>query len=188
LVASGEPLETVARFQAYRSGQSDPVRLDRVQSTSTVDETAPAWLSSLPERPPKRWRSPGVSRALAARAAAIADRRRSVVVKDGSVGRAPRRSALSFLNAPPRATTVVAPAEGRGAVLLGKANMGRIGINPIGLNPHHGAAETRTTGRASLAARQRFGSRGRGGLAPLSISADGGGSIQFRRASTAWSV
>ncbi|MFP2929207.1 amidase, partial [Pyxidicoccus sp. 3LG] len=77
-------------------------------------------------------------------------------------------------------STVAARLKAAGAVILGKANMNEIGINPIGLNPHHGAARNpwnrgHITGGSSSAS----GAAVAAGLCPLSIGADGGGSIRI---------
>jgi Asp-tRNA(Asn)/Glu-tRNA(Gln) amidotransferase A subunit family amidase len=67
-----------------------------------------------------------------------------------------------------------------GGVLLGKANMTEIGISPIGEQPHHGLPRnpydpSRYTGGSSSgpAATVAYG------LCPISVGADGGGSIRI---------
>ena len=77
-------------------------------------------------------------------------------------------------------STVAARLKAAGAVILGKLNMNEIGINPIGLNPWHGAARNpwnrkHMTGGSSSAS----GAVVAAGLCPLSIGADGGGSIRI---------
>ncbi|KFE66152.1 amidase [Hyalangium minutum] len=77
-------------------------------------------------------------------------------------------------------STVASRLKAAGAVILGKVNMNEIGINPIGLNPHHGAARNpwnrgHMTGGSSSAS----GAAVAAGLCPLSIGADGGGSIRI---------
>jgi Asp-tRNA(Asn)/Glu-tRNA(Gln) amidotransferase A subunit family amidase len=77
-------------------------------------------------------------------------------------------------------STVAARLKAAGAVILGKLNMNEIGINPIGLNPWHGAARNpwnrkHITGGSSSAS----GAVVAAGIAPLSIGADGGGSIRI---------
>jgi Asp-tRNA(Asn)/Glu-tRNA(Gln) amidotransferase A subunit family amidase len=76
--------------------------------------------------------------------------------------------------------TLIARLKSAGAVILGKANMNEIGINPIGLNPHHGAARnpwnrSHITGGSSSASAATVAA----GLCPISIGADGGGSIRI---------
>lgn len=77
-------------------------------------------------------------------------------------------------------STVAARLKAAGAVILGKANMNEIGINPIGLNPWHGPARNpwnrhHITGGSSSAS----GAVVAVGLSPISIGADGGGSIRI---------
>lgn len=77
-------------------------------------------------------------------------------------------------------STVAARLKAAGAIILGKANMNEIGINPIGLNPWHGAARNpwnrrHITGGSSSAS----GAVVAAGISPLSIGADGGGSIRI---------
>lgn len=77
-------------------------------------------------------------------------------------------------------STVAARLKAAGAIIIGKANMNEIGINPIGLNPWHGAARNpwnrhHITGGSSSAS----GAVVAAGLSPLSIGADGGGSIRI---------
>lgn len=77
-------------------------------------------------------------------------------------------------------STVAARLKAAGAIILGKANMNEIGINPIGLNPWHGAARNpwnrgHITGGSSSAS----GAIVAAGISPLSIGADGGGSIRI---------
>jgi Asp-tRNA(Asn)/Glu-tRNA(Gln) amidotransferase A subunit family amidase len=79
-----------------------------------------------------------------------------------------------------RDSTIVARLKGAGALILGKGNMNEIGINPIGLNPHFGPCRNpwdraRITGGSSSASAATVAA----GLCPLSIGADGGGSIRI---------
>lgn len=66
-----------------------------------------------------------------------------------------------------------------GALLFGKCNMFEIGINPLGHNPHWGACRNpyhpgHDTGGSSSGSAASVAA----GLAPLSLGADGGGSIR----------
>ena len=77
-------------------------------------------------------------------------------------------------------STIAARLRAAGALLVGKGNMNEIGINPIGLNPHWGVCrnpwdKTRITGGSSSASAATVAA----GLAPISIGADGGGSIRI---------
>ncbi|NMO16591.1 amidase [Pyxidicoccus fallax] len=77
-------------------------------------------------------------------------------------------------------STVAARLKAAGAIILGKANMNEIGINPIGLNPHHGAARNPwNRGRITGGSSSGSGAAVAAGLCPLSIGADGGGSIRI---------
>lgn len=76
--------------------------------------------------------------------------------------------------------TVVARLRAAGALLIGKTNMHEIGIGVTGANPHHGVCRNpynplyHTGGSSSGSA-----SAVAAGLCPLSIGADGGGSIRI---------
>ena len=77
-------------------------------------------------------------------------------------------------------STIAARLRAAGALLVGKGNMNEIGINPIGLNPHWGVCrnpwdKTRICGGSSSASAATVAA----GLAPISIGADGGGSIRI---------
>ena len=76
--------------------------------------------------------------------------------------------------------TLFARLREAGALLVGKGNMNEIGINPIGLNPHWGPCrnpwnKAHITGGSSSASAATVAA----GLAPISIGADGGGSIRI---------
>ncbi len=75
--------------------------------------------------------------------------------------------------------TVVARLRAAGALLIGKANMHEVGIGVTGLNPHHGAARNpydpgRVTGGSSSGSAAAVAA----GLCPISVGADGGGSVR----------
>ncbi len=76
--------------------------------------------------------------------------------------------------------TVVARLRAAGALLIGKANMHEIGINPNGANAHYGAARNpydtaRDPGGSSSGPAAAVAA----GLCPIAIGADGGGSIRI---------
>lgn len=105
-----------------------------------------------------------------------------VVVKDEvDVAGYPTTLGTSFLRSVAvKDATISARLRAAGMVILGKANMNEIGINPIGLNPHWGACRNpwdrgRITGGSSSASAATVAA----GLAPVSIGADGGGSIRI---------
>jgi Asp-tRNA(Asn)/Glu-tRNA(Gln) amidotransferase A subunit family amidase len=76
--------------------------------------------------------------------------------------------------------TTVARLRAAGAVLLGKANMHEIGINPNGLNVHYGVVRnpvdrSRDPGGSSSGPAAAVAA----GFCPLALGADGGGSIRI---------
>lgn len=93
----------------------------------------------------------------------------------------PTTLGTSFLGKSPveRDSTLVGLLRAAGALLIGKANMHEIGINPNGLNVHHGIVRNpyhrdhdpggSSSGPAAAVA---------AGLCPVAIGADGGGSIR----------
>lgn len=88
----------------------------------------------------------------------------------------------SFLGKMPavKDATAVARLRAAGALLIGKANMHEIGIGVTGFNPHHGAARNpynpeHYTGGSSSGPAAAVAA----GLCPMSLGADGGGSIRI---------
>lgn len=93
----------------------------------------------------------------------------------------PTTVGTSFLGSTPAAqdATAVARLRAAGALLLGKANMHEIGINPTGHNVHHGHTRNpynpdHDTGGSSSGPATAVAA----GLAPVALGADGGGSIR----------
>ena len=87
-----------------------------------------------------------------------------------------------FLGKAPARTdsTVVARLRAAGALLLGKANMHEIGINPDGLNVNFGSTRNpfnpkHDTGGSSSGSATAVAA----GLCPMAVGADGGGSIRI---------
>jgi Asp-tRNA(Asn)/Glu-tRNA(Gln) amidotransferase A subunit family amidase len=77
-------------------------------------------------------------------------------------------------------STVVARLRAAGALLIGKTNMNEIGINPTGLNDHHGTVRNpyhvaHDSGGSSSGSATAVAS----GICPVAIGADGGGSIRI---------
>jgi Asp-tRNA(Asn)/Glu-tRNA(Gln) amidotransferase A subunit family amidase len=105
-----------------------------------------------------------------------------VAVKDEVDQRGyPTTVGTSFLGREPATddAEVVSRLRRAGALLVGKANMHEIGILPTGLNPIHGAARNpydtlRETGGSSSGPAAAVAA----GLCPVSVGADGGGSIR----------
>lgn len=76
--------------------------------------------------------------------------------------------------------TVVRRLRAAGAILYGKLNMHEIGLGVTGLNPHHGPARNpydpaRATGGSSSGPAAAVAA----GFGPISVGADGGGSIRI---------
>ncbi len=94
----------------------------------------------------------------------------------------PTTAGTSFLGDKPASqdSTVVARLRSAGALLIGKANMHEIGINPNGSNVHYGMVrnpynlECDTGGSSSGPAASVAA-----GICPVAIGADGGGSIRI---------
>jgi Asp-tRNA(Asn)/Glu-tRNA(Gln) amidotransferase A subunit family amidase len=79
-----------------------------------------------------------------------------------------------------RDATVVSRLRSAGALLLGKANMHEIGINPDGLNVHYGSTRNpfnpkHDTGGSSSGPATAVAA----GICPVALGADGGGSIRI---------
>ncbi len=185
-VARGERLETVASFNdAYRAGKADPVAVARrlneaIDRIDGRDDRLGYFIARKPdevlraaEASAERWRKGASLGALDGV---------PVVVKDEvDLEGFPTTLGTSFLKEPAKVdSTVVARLKAAGAVILGKANMNEIGISPVGLNPHHGPARNpyhrgHITGGSSSASAATVGA----GLCPVSIGADGGGSIRI---------
>ena len=94
----------------------------------------------------------------------------------------PTTVGTTFLGRAPAAqdATAVARLRAAGALLIGKANMHEIGINPNGCNAHYGPARnpydpTRDSGGSSSGPAVAVAA----GLCPVSLGADGGGSIRI---------
>jgi len=94
----------------------------------------------------------------------------------------PTTGGTTFLGKKPASedSSVVARLRAAGALLIGKANMYEIGINPNGFNRHYGTVRNpfnldcdpggSSSGSAAVVA---------SGIAPLAVGADGGGSIRI---------
>jgi Asp-tRNA(Asn)/Glu-tRNA(Gln) amidotransferase A subunit family amidase len=177
--------ETVARFAAAYRGGLDPVAVVRklhegIERLDGRDERLGLFVSRKPEE-------------VLAAAEASAKRLREgtplsvldgvpVALKDevDLAGHVTTLGTRWRKDVATKDSTVAARLKAAGAVILGKLNMNEIGINPIGLNPWHGAARNpwnrkHITGGSSSAS----GAVVAAGLCPLSIGADGGGSIRI---------
>jgi len=87
-----------------------------------------------------------------------------------------------FLGQRPAAydATVVARLRAAGALLVGKANMHEIGINPNGANAHYGSVRNPYNDQCDTGGSSSGpGAAVAAGIVPLALGADGGGSIRI---------
>jgi Asp-tRNA(Asn)/Glu-tRNA(Gln) amidotransferase A subunit family amidase len=184
--SNGPRLETVRAYrEAYQRGTSDPVRAVRrlheaILKLEGGDEKMNFFISRKPEAvladaeaSTERWRA-GTQRSVLDGV--------PVVLKDevDLAGFVTTLGTKFRSEVATRDSAVASRLKAAGALVLGKANMNEIGINPIGLNPHHGPARnpwdrSRITGGSSSASAAVVAA----GLCPISIGADGGGSIRI---------
>ena len=189
---AGEPFATAADYaRAYRDSQATPEAVAEAVLAAIAD-------SDDDPRPLRAFRATNRDDLLT-QARASAERHRAgqplslldgvpVAVKD-EVDQVPYGTTVgtSFLGQTPAAedATVVARLRAAGALLIGKTNMHEIGINPDGFNEHYGiirnpyrldchAGGSSNGSAAAVAA----------GMCPVSIGADGGGSIRIPAALT----
>lgn len=177
--------ETVARFVAAYKGGLDPVAVVRkvhegIEKLDGRDERLGLFISRKPEEvlaaaeaSSQRLRAGKPLSVLEGVPVALKDE----VDLEGHVTTLGTRFRKEVAT---RDSTVAARLKAAGAIILGKLNMNEIGINPIGLNPWHGPARNpwnrnHITGGSSSAS----GAIVAAGLCPLSIGADGGGSIRI---------
>lgn len=180
------PLETAAALRAaYEAGGTDPVRVvrrlhDAILTLEGGDAKMNFFISRKPElvlaeaeASTSRWREGKQRSALDGVPVVLKDE----VDLEGFVTTLGTKLRTEVAT---RDSTVAARLKAAGALILGKANMNEIGINPIGLNPHYGPARnpwdrTRITGGSSSASAAVVAA----GLCPIAIGADGGGSIRI---------
>ncbi|MHA7627847.1 amidase [Corallococcus sp. M7] len=178
--------ETVAAFaRAYRDGSTDPVAVTRKvhEAIERLDGGADRLGLFIARKPEEVLRAAEASAArLRAGAPLSVFDGVPVVIKDElDLAGFPTTLGTTFRKEPAQAdSTVAARLKAAGAVILGKANMQEIGINPIGLNPHHGAARNPwNRGHITGGSSSGSGAVVAAGLCPVSIGADGGGSIRI---------
>ncbi len=183
--SQGSKQETVARFAAaYRDG-TDPVAVVRklhqeIERLDGRDERLGIFVARKPEEVLAAAEA-SARRIKAGGALSVLDGV-PVVLKDEvdlagfvtTLGTRFRKEVAT------KDSTVAARLKAAGAIILGKANMNEIGINPIGLNPWHGAARNPwNRGHITGGSSSGSGAVVAAGLSPLSIGADGGGSIRI---------
>ncbi|MBL8919606.1 MAG: amidase [Myxococcaceae bacterium] len=185
-VVPGVKLETAAAFrEAYQAGATDPTRVirkleDAIFRLEGGDQPMNFFISRKEalvladaEKSTARWRAGAPLSALDGVPVVLKDE----VDLEGFVTTLGTKFRTDVAT---KDSTVAERLKAAGAIILGKANMNEIGINPIGLNPHHGPARnpfdrTRITGGSSSASAAVVAA----GLCPISIGADGGGSIRI---------
>jgi Asp-tRNA(Asn)/Glu-tRNA(Gln) amidotransferase A subunit family amidase len=184
---AGDAPPTVADYRrAYREGTSDPVKvaervIEAIRASEQLEPKLRLFIAHDPDdvmRQAKeakaRWDKGELLGPLDGVPVAIKD-------EVDLVGY-PTTQGTAFLGArgkPAADATSAAGLRATGALLLGKANMTEIGINPIGHQPHHGTPrnpydEQRFTGGSSSGPGAAVAS----GICPIALGADGGGSIR----------
>ncbi|MBN1204322.1 MAG: amidase [Myxococcaceae bacterium] len=178
--------ETVAAYvRAYREGGADPVTVARriheaIERLDSGKQRLGLFVSRKPEEVLRAAEAAG-ERLRAGKPLSVLDGVPVVLKDEVDLAGFPTTLGTKFrTQVATEDSTVAARLKAAGAIILGKANMNEIGINPIGLNPHHGAARNpwnpgRITGGSSSAS----GAAVAAGLCPLSMGADGGGSIRI---------
>ncbi|NOK17573.1 amidase [Corallococcus carmarthensis] len=178
--------ETVAAFaRAYRDGSTDPVAVARKvhEAIERLDGGADRLGLFIARKPEEVLRAAEASaeRLRAGAPLSVLDGVPVVIKDELDLAGFPTTLGTTFRTEPARTdSTVAARLKAAGAVILGKANMHEIGINPIGLNPHHGATRNPwNRGHITGGSSSGSGAVVAAGLCPASIGADGGGSIRI---------
>lgn len=169
--------------QAYQEGRTDPVKVARkvlaqvealqADSRLFIAQDASEVLAQA-EASRKRWAAKRPQGPLDGIPVAVKD--------EVDMTPYPTTVGTNFLGKAPATEdgTTVARLRAANALLLGKANMHEIGINPTGANPHFGLVRNpyhreHDTGGSSSASAALVAA----GLTPLTLGADGGGSIRI---------
>jgi Asp-tRNA(Asn)/Glu-tRNA(Gln) amidotransferase A subunit family amidase len=171
--------------RAYREGRTDPVAVTErlIAHVEASERTSPALRILIAHD-----KDDAIKQARAAKQRLDAKQPRSlldgvpVAVKD-EVDMVPYPTTVGttiFGTAPAQQDAFsVSKLRAAGALLFGKTNMHEIGINPTGVNPHHGSCRNpyglrHDTGGSSSGVAAAVAA----GIAPLGLGADGGGSIR----------
>jgi Asp-tRNA(Asn)/Glu-tRNA(Gln) amidotransferase A subunit family amidase len=182
---AGERMETVGAFaRAYRAGTTDPTQVVRrlhefITRIDGGDEKMNVFISRKPDQVLAAAEA-SAERLRTGRALSVFDGVPVVVKDEVDMAGFPTTLGTSFRGViAEKDSTVVARLKAAGAVILGKANMNEIGISTVGLNPHYGPARNpygrgHITGGSSSASASAVAM----GLCPVSVGADGGGSIR----------
>ncbi|WP_408891027.1 amidase [Myxococcus faecalis] len=178
--------ETVGAYvRAYREGGADPVsvarRLNEAIDRLERGEARMGWFIARKPDEVLRAAEASAGRHREGRALSVLDGVPVVLKDEVDLAGFPTTLGTRFRHQVASVdSTVAARLKAAGALILGKANMNEIGINPIGLNPHHGVARN-PWNRGHITGGSSSGSAAvvAAGLCPLSIGADGGGSIRI---------
>ena len=187
LPASSVPYPTIRQYaQAYRRGSATPVTIaERVFSAVAASEALETPLRlfiAMQQEDVLAQARASVERIQGGEALSILDGV-PVAVKD-EIDMLPYPTTLGtrFLGKQPVAadSTVAARLRAAGALLIGKANMHEIGINPNGSNIYHGRVANPWDVRCDTGGSSSGSSAAvAAGICPAAIGADGGGSIRI---------
>jgi Asp-tRNA(Asn)/Glu-tRNA(Gln) amidotransferase A subunit family amidase len=169
----------------YRKGDLTPVDVaEQFFAAADAEESATPPLSlfiSIDRSDVMRQAEESADRIAAGRALSVLDGVPVAVKDELDMVPYPTTVGTRFLGSRPvtRDSTTVARLRRAGALLLGKANMHEIGINPTGHNPHYGHVRnphspSHDAGGSSSGCAAAVAS----GFAPIALGADGGGSIR----------
>ncbi len=187
LPPTGFPYRTASDYSAaYRQGSLSPLEaaqrvLAAIEASEKGDTPLRTFIAVKPEDLLAQARAAG-ERIAAGRALGPLDGVPVAIKDEIDMLPYPTTGGTRFLGAAPAAqdSTVVSRLRSAGALLVGKANMHEIGINPNGFNLHYGAVRnpydtTCDPGGSSSGPSAAVAA----GLVPLAIGADGGGSIRI---------
>ncbi len=187
----GQPADGVfasvrAYAQAYRAGETTPEAVAErviaaIRASDAADPPLRAFIASDPEDIRAQARA-ATGRLAAGRPLSLLDGVPVAIKDEMDQTPYPTTVGTTFLGqAPAREdATAVARLRAAGALLIGKANMHEIGINPNGANAHYGAARNpydpaHDSGGSSSGPAVAVAA----GLCPIALGADGGGSIRI---------
>jgi Asp-tRNA(Asn)/Glu-tRNA(Gln) amidotransferase A subunit family amidase len=172
--------------QAYRRGETTPLKiagklLDALEQTDSGEKPMRAFVAC--DREQLLAQAEVATERFAANQSCGIFYGIPVAIKDElDVQGYPTRVGTRFLGDEPATedATVVARLRQAGALIVGKTNMHEIGINPRGINLHHGTVRnpynwSRDPGGSSGGSAAAVAA----GLCPVAIGADGGGSIRI---------
>jgi Asp-tRNA(Asn)/Glu-tRNA(Gln) amidotransferase A subunit family amidase len=172
--------------EAYRNGAASPESVAEkvLQAISASEDNEPplrAFIAVYPEDVLAQAKA-SAERIRAGKALSLLDGVPVAIKDEFDMTPYPTTVGTSFLGQAPVASdaTAVARLRAAGALLIGKANMHEIGINPTACNVHYGPARNPynpacDTGGSSSGPSAAVAA----GLCPVALGADGGGSIRI---------